>query len=560
MSRSRISQSHPFLRSSKLQSLFGLVCAGLLLSGSTVHATDARRVEPLRVLTVGGGPSLQYNQVAIESNVRYLHKLLPKGTVQTTLFADGDANHASVLYDDDTAKQSNGEFLMDLFLQGTEAESDGGSHYRKPNIGKVDGPSKRAEFARQIGRIAQEPDLVRRRVLLYFTGHGSPGKADYDNNVYDMWGKDEALSVRECAHQIEQLPTEVPVTLVMVQCFSGAFGNLLFEGGDPKGDVISRDFAGFYATVNNRVAAGCTSAVNEAEYHDFTSYFFAALTGRDRVGRAVTGCDYNHDGRVGMNEAYCYTLLNDESIDVPVCTSDFFLRRFVPMRDADVFQTPWPTIVSWADPAQKQALEGLSDRLKLTGDDRLKTAYEKAFRSATSGNRDPQWLNRYRQARTRFDSLLREGRRDLLRRYPDLRSPSSPTFAVTRKDAIARLDREAMDGKWKDLLDANDAVDKADQEGENLSIAESKLLRIVRLGKSIVLAHELQQVGTPEIKARYQRLIEAEGRTLLPPVGALPKDTADSYRTSGFLRGTMRSPSSCNCTSSTLDGASMSGS
>jgi hypothetical protein len=543
-----------------MPSLFGLLCAGLLLSGGSVHATDARLVEPLRVLTVGGGPSLQYNQVAIESNVRYIHKLLPRGTVQTTLFADGDSNHASVLYDDDSSKQSNGEFLVDLFLQGTDGESDSGSHYRKPNIGKVDGPSKRSEFARQIGRIAQEPGLSRRQVLLYFTGHGSPGKSDFENNFYDMWGKDEALSVRECARQIEQLPPDAPVTVVMVQCFSGAFGNLLFEGGDPKGDVIPRDFAGFYATVNNRVAAGCTSAVNEAEYHDFTSYFFAALAGRDRVGRAVTGCDYNHDGRIGMNEAYCYTLLNDESIDVPVCTSDFFLRRYVPMRDADVFQTPWPTIVSWADPAQKEALEGLSSRLKLTGDDRLKVAYDKAFRSGSANSRDPQWLGRYRQARMKFDGLLREGRRELLRRYPDLRSASAPGFAQTRKDAIARLDREAMDGKWKDLLDANDAVDKADQEGENLNIAESKLVRIVRLGKSVVLAHALQQAGTPDVKARYQKLIEAEGRTLLPPIGALPKDSAGDYRTSGFLRGTMRSPNSCNCTSSTDDGASIIGS
>ena len=525
-----------------------------------MHAHDARRVDPLRVLILGGGPSLEYNQVAIESNVRYVHKLLPKGTTQTTLFADGDANHASVLYEDDTSKQSNGEYILSLFLQSAGGDSESGGHYRKPNIGKVDGPSKRAEFARQIGRIAQEPDLAHKQTLLYFTGHGSPGKGDFENNFYDMWGKDEALSVRECSRQLEQLPPEAPVTVVMVQCFSGAFGNLLFEGGDPKGDVISRDFAGFYAAVNNRVAAGCTSAVNEAEYHDFTSYFFAALTGRDRVGRAVTGCDYNHDGRVGMNEAYCYTLLNDESIDVPVCTSDFYLRRFVPMRDVDVFQTPWTTILSWADPAQKEALEGLATRLKMTGDDRLKVAYDRAFRGISPNGRDPEGQAGYRQAQGKLNMLVRAGRRELLRRYPDLRSTNSPTFAQSRKEAVVRLDREVTEGKWKELLDASDAVSKAEQASENIDIADSKLMRIVRLGKTVVLTHTLQQSGTPEVKARFQKLLEAEGRTLLPPVGALPKDTVGGYRNSDFLRGTIRRPSSCNCTSSTEDGASMSGS
>ena len=29
-----------------------------------------------------------------------------------------------------------------------------------------------------------------------------------------------------------------------------------------------------------------------------------------------------------------------------------------------------------------------------------------------------------------------------------------------------------MEGKWKDLLDANDAVDKTEQEGENYDIAK----------------------------------------------------------------------------------------
>src|SRR5581483_7127147 len=114
---------------------------------------------------------------------------------------------------------------------------------------------------------------------------------------------------------------------------------------------------------------------NEAEYRDFTSYFFAALTGQDRVGRPVTGADYNHDGRVGMDEAYCYALANDDSIDVPVCTSDVFLRRFVPPTDAQVFQARFSQAQAWAPPAQRAALDALSDWLHLQGEDRLKVGY-----------------------------------------------------------------------------------------------------------------------------------------------------------------------------------------
>ena len=156
----------------------------------------------------------------------------------------------------------------------------------------------------------------------------------------------------------------------MVECFSGGFGNLLFRGGDPAGPVTDKDLCGFFASIPNREAAGCTPEVNEANYRDFTSYFFAALTGKDRLGRPVTGADYDHDGRVGMNEAFAYALIHDVSIDTPTCTSDVFLRRFVKMPDSAVFATPYSNVLPWAAPAQRAALEGLSHS---TGLHRAKT-------------------------------------------------------------------------------------------------------------------------------------------------------------------------------------------
>src|SRR5204863_528561 len=168
-------------------------------------------------------------------------------------------------------------------------------------------------------------------------------------------------------------------TLVMVQCFSGAFGNVLFEGGDPAAAAVERKIAGFFAAPRERAAAGCTPEVDEAEYHDFTSYFFAALSGRDRVGRKVSGADYNRDGRVSMDEAFCYTLINDISIDVPVCTSDIFLRKAVTTPDPKVFEASYKDVLSWTTPAQRAALEQLSVKLKLDGDDRAHTVYQHLF-------------------------------------------------------------------------------------------------------------------------------------------------------------------------------------
>ncbi len=307
-----------------------------------------------RVLMLSGGFDLKHNQVAIESNVRYLARLLPPGATTRVLFTDGSRKSKNVLYED----------------------AKGKSRYRAPQLPRLDGsntlPQIKAEFQTLAAGLANRP------VLLYVTGHGSPNRETLDNNVFDLWNKGE-LSVQELAAQMQTLPVSTPVTAVMVECFSGSFGNLLFENGDPEAPLTGRDFCGFFASIAARPAAGCTPAVNESDYHDFTGYFFSALSGVSRLGKPVTGADYNKDGRVGMDEAFAYSLIHDDFIDTPVCTSDVFLRRFVPGQGDDWTETSWPDLRAWATPAQKAALDGLSSDLALKGDGRLADSYA-AFR------------------------------------------------------------------------------------------------------------------------------------------------------------------------------------
>ena len=535
--------------------LTALGAAGFLLLPLATRANDPGSDLPLRVLIVGGGPDLANNQVAIESNVRYVGKLLPAGTTRTTLFSDGDPNHATVLYDDDTHEMPVGERILSL-LSPYPAD-DASSHYRKPNLGvSLDGASRLPDVSKAFGQIAQEEsaDPGAHRLLLYFTGHGSPGRRDYENNVYDLWDESRNpalrdttnLSVRELAKQIARVPNDVPITVVMVQCFSGAFGNLLFEGGDPRGDMIKRDLCGFYATVNDRVAAGCTSAINEAEYRDFTSFFFAALTGRDRVGRRVTGADFRSDGRIGGDEAFCYALIHDDSIDVPVCTSDVFLRRYAPLDNREVFQTPYASVRSWASLPQRAALDALSDRLRLGGNNRLTTAYS-MLAALNNPRRRPS--GDARDARERLKSIQNDGKASLLRQFPDLKLSNSAARREARQDAIAQLTREARQGKWKDLLDADDTLDKAEQNAEKQEVADSQVIRLVRLAKSVVLAHHLRESSEAGLKARFARLLDAEARPILPPAGdVIPRETAEvKAKATAATRSHAASQQDCGC-------------
>src|ERR1700712_1213190 len=78
----------------------------------------------LSVLIAGSGPDLSHNQVAIESNVRYVSRLLPAAAVTRVLFADGDPKTKSVLYE----------------------ASDGKDKHRSPQLPSLDGPNVTAQF------------------------------------------------------------------------------------------------------------------------------------------------------------------------------------------------------------------------------------------------------------------------------------------------------------------------------------------------------------------------------------------------------------------------------
>ena len=492
--------------------------AALLLLASVTQAEKTAPLAPLRAVIVGGGPTLETNQAAIESNVRYLGKLLPPDAAVTTLFADGNPNQATVQVEDKYAALPAGQRLLDLAFYDPDTMDASGLHYRKPNLGvKLDGPDTPDALIGLFTKLARESSVASPRpILLYFTGHGSPGDRRFENNVYNMWG-DRAFSARQLAQQMARLPERVPVTLVMVQCHSGGFGNLLFEGGLPEGKPIARDFAGFFASSADRPAAGCTAEADEAEYRDFTSYFFAALTGRDRLGRRVTGADYNGDGRVGMDEAFCYTLANDRSIDTPVCASDIFLRRFAPMSEKALAAVPFRSVRAWATPAQRYALDSLAKSLRRDrGENRLALA-NRALNEDLPAQAGPTRRERKRN----LDELRAEAQRTLLSHWPDLRDPLLPDFGLAKTQAVRYLKANQNGPKWKALLAADDALIRSDAADEAQDIADAHLLRFVALGESIIRAHHLRQTADAATKARFERLLRAEAGSPLPSADRL---------------------------------------
>ena len=350
---------------------FGLVCA------ANAQAQTAAPAAPLRALIISGGPNLEYNQYAIESNARYLEKLTAKAPWQRVFFADGRANSRTI-----SALQPTPRYRAERALAWiTETDlPDEPVGVQASALKRIDGPATKTAVNGALNAFNRAG--ANERGLLYFTGHGSAGQKtnflgreapDYQNTLYALWGDDD-YSTRELARAVKNWPAKNPLVLVMVQCHSGGFANVLFEGGDPTKPFVERDIAGFFASTGERAAAGCTNEVNERDYQDFTTHFFAALSGTSRDGRRVTGADYDRNGAVSMSEAFAWANVHDRSIDVPVSTSDAYLRTVYPRPIEGWQKTPYSTLLAGAQPWQKAMLNELSQTLGLKGETRIADA------------------------------------------------------------------------------------------------------------------------------------------------------------------------------------------
>lgn len=317
----------------------------------------------LQTLVIGGGPTKEFNQIAIESNVRYLGRILKPDAPLRVLFADGNLATKSVQY---LAENPVEEKKVGPFTTGGTRKV-----YREPLLPRLDGPSLLENVRTEISSLGNSNDPA----LIYFTGHGSVAR-DLRVSQFNLWSN-QRFAVPHLVESIKSFPKSKRVTVLMVQCHSSDFANVLYRNGDPAQGLAENRVCGFFASIALRPAAGCTPAVNEENYKDFSGYFFAALTGSDRVGKPSTGADFNRDGRIGMNETFCWSLVNDDSIDTPVCTSDVLLKTAGQLTDEVVFKTPYAEVMKWASPAQKAALTGLSEKLGLEGEDRLSVALSK---------------------------------------------------------------------------------------------------------------------------------------------------------------------------------------
>lgn len=507
-----IADNKSFMRRSSF--LVCVLCLALQLLGGLALSVSAKD----HYLVVAGGSAAAKNQVSLEKNVLFFRKVLEDtapGADLTEYFSSGNADIQSVQFesaDGDEVPAAN-RYMARLFGSTRYLNL----RYRRHTLGDVDGITSSANLNRWFDdheEILESGD----RLILYVTAHGgkSADKKKPENTRIHLWNR-QTIDVLALQANLKKLPDDVAVVLVMAQCFSGGFAHAIFNDTDPDSGVFDQPVCGFFATVSSRESAGCTADINEENYDEFSSHFWAAIRGETRMGKSVGNCDVDGNGRISFDEAYAYTILTSRNIDIPMKTSGAFLRERSRYRkdngkkDAQLLkqQTSYSKTLELAEPVERAILEGLSGQLGLSGDSRYAAVVKK---SAEIEKKRADLLKQYNDKK-RISGGHRSAIRDsLLGRWPDL-SNLLTTQSVSLVSESSDEFVKAVEGHprlkaWNKIEKERDAID---EERFILEKKWARCIRFLRAHNNVVLAENLRRLKSTDDLSRFESIRRAEG-------------------------------------------------
>ncbi|MDJ0846004.1 Caspase domain-containing protein [Crocosphaera sp.] len=311
-----------------------------------IEPCEPKTSEP-EFLVVAGGATPESNEIALEKNVLYFQRTLKNmgfNSPSTSIFfANGNNGEASIRYLDPQGKEK----------------------FKVPNIPGLNGSASLNNINGWIDNIHQNK-VTKKPVFLYFTGHGILNKRNSDNNALMLWNN-TPVTVERFSNTLQQLPADSHIVTMMAQCFSGSFANYIYQNGDPNQPLTKQTRCGFFATIKTLPSVGCTPEVNEADYKDYSSSFFAGLSGVNRIGQQVASADYNKDGRVSYSEAHAFAKVDEKTSDLPVSTSEVWLQRKARVADINpLLNTPIIELEKVARPQQKYVINSLVELLQFS--------------------------------------------------------------------------------------------------------------------------------------------------------------------------------------------------
>lgn len=455
------------------------------------------------VWLIGGGYHPDSSQAQIEQNVLWVSQLVRQLPGQRTLriyFDDGNDPAPDVQELVPLAGTDGLESLRRLFAHGHVA----GYYYRNHTLSPVDGGTERAAL---VTKLEREMAGLRPgdRLLVVFNGHGTRNRRDANASRLWLW-QGTSLDVRAFDALLAHVPPAVSVRFVFTQCYAGAFARLA------PGPDANR--CGFLAESEDQQAEGCAAGVDANDYRDYTTYFFAALAGRTRLGEPLSvNPDLDGDGRVSLYEAHLYALREGESADLPRATSEVFLERWQP------WYADWRDLFSAGRDALPDNLYGrlarvMEQKLDLPADATLQRRTLRQRRVELQAR--ARTLQRQQRARLRrIQSLQHDIRQAVGEHYPALdRLSHQDILAGTGEPLREVAAAVAAHPGYADLAETQDAHATGESELLANERALTQLDKAKRLRRLARLSDRFVSEASERDRTAYETLQACERQGL----------------------------------------------
>lgn len=506
------------------------------------------------ILVWGGGYSPSGNQISLESNVKYFQRIKDtiglKGYNTKTLFSDGADKGRDLQFYDPNFKLPPANLILAEIFGSTRGIFN---QYRNNQL-LADGSSSGKEIDQWINELNQTSNHSLN--LIYFTGHGGKGDKKTPHNTTAYLWDNQKLKVDELSKKINQLPHEQKTVLIMVQCYSGGFANIIFKEGDPQKGLHDQPRAGFFSTVQDRVAAGCTPDIREENYQEYSTRFWEALCGESRTGKKSKAPDFNNDGKTSLLEAHSYVIINSNTIDIPVKTTDIFLRKFSSIKppkdknssfftrtvesvlkefrlsitDKDsnasvdhliskdwlYVENPIAQIKDVASEESNAIIEALSEKLGLEKPNRFKEAEQKINelkkKREELAKKKKEQENKRKQLKTKIKNRLKK-------EWPELANIHHPMVDfIKRKENVDKLVKLAnIDKDWDEAQNLKKEISTFEEKMFQFEKQQVLAMRLKREIENTVLEVALPKLNAPDIVDRYNQLQKLERIILSVP-------------------------------------------
>jgi hypothetical protein len=520
--------------------------ASLLVFGTSAFAKDY-------FLTIGGGYETSANQLSLERNVIFQQSVLtaerPDRPSYDVWFADGKDPHPD-LQCRDPKFEDNCPLARRLLAELLGDADSADLVYRNNEVPNLTGPADLKQVKQHFTDLATEVKAGD-RVIIYVAAHGGKarrrGRRDnqskpnpYNTTVY-FWNN-EQLTASDFAGWLDRFPKDAQVVLVMVQCYAGGFAHTIFDHADSTAGLSDHARCGFFAQLYDRSAAGCTPDANEADFEEYSGCFWGALAGKSRDGKVIADADFDKNGQISFAEAHSYAVIQSDTIDVPVRTSEALLKQYSKLGDTTTAKgsakkdgaakSDEPNLVALSGsletladgcrPDQRAVIEQLTAKLEMKTTATVEDVQQKlrqAEDKLDSANSKSNTATRTRR------SALKAVQNEIYENWPELQTEWAPLavdLATDRADEFVSRVQKLPD--YATLGYAKKREAELIKASMQLERDKARVERLLRACETAALAANLAKVAKPEIVERYEALLRMEEGGLADP--SLPKSPA----------------------------------